>query len=417
MKYKKGTFLITPNKELLRGIPPSELAIYVWLCSYADEKLECFPSMERLKKDVKLGKTSVQRSILSLKNRGLIKIIKSGGPRTSNLYRILVKDGNSTVPQRNNEETYTVPGRNSLRSSSGTQRSREHHLTKSIEVNPVELNSVLLRNTGASRPLGTAVPDPQKEKNIEDEESKSCDFFHDANPLSSETTEEEPSQKKADAKLIGEGIALFEKVFPMEFMIDGKSPYAIFPTRNMVAGALATRGLPRLKEITEEFVEHRSQKYCPNPKNIWAFCANLDRIEAFLEKEKKDAPYKPTAQDVEPSEVERIDMMGVLHHDMKTPLLDAVTRDAIVEYAKYGSTKHSFENMRRLIYLLAIRYLRDMKLFADIPGGYPAPEDIRDLYMKAIKSELATRLVNGKGNPYSTEWPERDLWDTSIFDL
>ena len=96
MQYKKGTFIIIPNKEQLKGFPSEMQTIYMWLCNYADENGQCFPSRNRLAKESgcnvrtvdKYLKILIENGFISKDNRG----VKGSKQKLSNLYTLLLVD-------------------------------------------------------------------------------------------------------------------------------------------------------------------------------------------------------------------------------------------------------------------------------------------------------------------------------------
>lgn len=50
MKYKKGTFIVIPNKDNLKGKPCEMQTLYFWLCCFANDEGQCFPSRPTLGK-------------------------------------------------------------------------------------------------------------------------------------------------------------------------------------------------------------------------------------------------------------------------------------------------------------------------------------------------------------------------------
>lgn len=112
MKYDKGTFTIIPNRELLRGQDPQTQVLYMWLCSYADDKGVCFPSFSRLAKDCGIGRMTVIRRIQKLEDIGLL--VKTNrtkdSSKISNEYQLVVseRDYHSTtvvLPTSHSETT------------------------------------------------------------------------------------------------------------------------------------------------------------------------------------------------------------------------------------------------------------------------------------------------------------------------
>ena len=105
MKYKKGTFVIVPNKERLRGKPSEYLAIFFWLCAYANDNGTCFPSRQKLAFDCGVTDRTIDKYVEMLVADGLIekkkRKNKTTNEYTSNLYSILQFNGvakRTTVP-------------------------------------------------------------------------------------------------------------------------------------------------------------------------------------------------------------------------------------------------------------------------------------------------------------------------------
>ena len=83
------TFTIVPH-WLLEILKPIELATYVALGQYADNKTkECWPSVTKLAKDVNRSRQSTINALKGLEEKGVIEIkqrFKDKGEQTSNLY-------------------------------------------------------------------------------------------------------------------------------------------------------------------------------------------------------------------------------------------------------------------------------------------------------------------------------------------
>lgn len=92
MKYKKGTFVVLPNISSLDRLPAACQAIYVWLCKYADDDGQCFPSRKKLAGHIDVDMRTVDKHLLLLEQLGLIKktFRKKGESQTSNMYQILI---------------------------------------------------------------------------------------------------------------------------------------------------------------------------------------------------------------------------------------------------------------------------------------------------------------------------------------
>ena len=98
MKYEKGSFITVPSREVLRGLNPIAQSLYMWLCSYANESGNCFPSRATLAKDVGCSDNSIDRMLDILLEKGLIQKetrLKNGEKQT-NLYTVIVRGGSPT---------------------------------------------------------------------------------------------------------------------------------------------------------------------------------------------------------------------------------------------------------------------------------------------------------------------------------
>lgn len=119
MKYEKGTFSITPNKEVMRGKPPELQTIHFWLCERADENGICYPSRPKIAEDTGIKSLrTVDKYIQMLIDMEILvktKRRKVGDvTNKSNLYQITVQSvpdqgANNDTYQRAPDDTITIP--------------------------------------------------------------------------------------------------------------------------------------------------------------------------------------------------------------------------------------------------------------------------------------------------------------------
>ena len=122
MKYKKGTFLVIPNRNELEGKPCEMQTLYFWLCSYANDEGSCFPSRATLAKSCNFSSLrTVDKYIDMLVELGFIgktkRKRKGGKSYISNLYQVRVLNAppsalDDTTPSASNS-TITVSNLNS----------------------------------------------------------------------------------------------------------------------------------------------------------------------------------------------------------------------------------------------------------------------------------------------------------------
>lgn len=91
-KYKKGTFLTIPNKQVLAGMNPNEQVIFFWICNFSNDEGVCFPSRKTLADCAGVSIRTVVNVIDKLIEKGLLnkKERKNGLTNTSNEYQILI---------------------------------------------------------------------------------------------------------------------------------------------------------------------------------------------------------------------------------------------------------------------------------------------------------------------------------------
>lgn len=96
MKYQKGTFVVVPNKEYLRGKPSELQTIFFWLCEHSDLDGICYPSRVTLAEEAGCGIKSVDKYLKELVSIGLIeKTVRqkpNSNENTSNLYQVVVAE-------------------------------------------------------------------------------------------------------------------------------------------------------------------------------------------------------------------------------------------------------------------------------------------------------------------------------------
>ncbi|WDU84230.1 helix-turn-helix domain-containing protein [Caloramator sp. Dgby_cultured_2] len=84
-------YTIVENHVLKANISPNAKLLYVILCMYANKEKECFPSYERLMKDIGIkSKATLSNAIKELINIGVLEVISGKDEGKSNIY--IIKD-------------------------------------------------------------------------------------------------------------------------------------------------------------------------------------------------------------------------------------------------------------------------------------------------------------------------------------
>lgn len=105
MKYKKGTFVVIPNKQYLKGKPSEMQSIYFWLCEHANDSGSCFPTKDTIGEEAGCSHNTVDKYLKQLVDEGFLKIKQRRKPRSmellSNEYQVLIvcKDPNLVQPK------------------------------------------------------------------------------------------------------------------------------------------------------------------------------------------------------------------------------------------------------------------------------------------------------------------------------
>lgn len=131
MKYEKGSFITVPNVKHLEGIGPMPQAIYLWLCFFANQDGECFPSRATLAKAAGIKKLhTLDKYIDELIGLGLV--IKENrfkeNEQVSNNYYLPIIDGGvapkTAYPQ--GIKRHTPSPQNGIQNSTHITQSNEH---------------------------------------------------------------------------------------------------------------------------------------------------------------------------------------------------------------------------------------------------------------------------------------------------
>lgn len=95
MKYKKGEFITVPNIHQLTSVSATAQALFLWLCSYADEEGICFPSRTTLASNLNCSVRTVDSYLAELVDFGFLQKEErySNNKQTSNKYQILLLEG------------------------------------------------------------------------------------------------------------------------------------------------------------------------------------------------------------------------------------------------------------------------------------------------------------------------------------
>lgn len=94
MKFKKGTFIVVPNKEYLKGKPSEMQCIYFWLCEHSDDNGRSFPTRQTIADEAGCSLNTADKYLKQLVEEGFITSTQRFKPNsqelTSNIYQVLL---------------------------------------------------------------------------------------------------------------------------------------------------------------------------------------------------------------------------------------------------------------------------------------------------------------------------------------
>lgn len=90
MKYEKGNFITVPNKSELKKLDAQSQVLFMWLCSFTDEKGQCYPSVNRLAECCGLSRKTIIERVKILIDKGFLTKTSrfNENSQQSNLYQI-----------------------------------------------------------------------------------------------------------------------------------------------------------------------------------------------------------------------------------------------------------------------------------------------------------------------------------------
>lgn len=167
MKYKKGTFVTVPNKDILKGEKTTTQAIFFWICDYANKQGKCFPSRERLAKDTGLKSVrSVDKYLNRLEKIELItktaRFKKNSKEKDTNLYQINIVDSKE---KKRSDANNALGGAEKVKNGSANSA----HRTKPIS-EPKSINNNTLKSSDSGESQNNPTVEIVVSKNSENEE-------------------------------------------------------------------------------------------------------------------------------------------------------------------------------------------------------------------------------------------------------
>ena len=157
--FDKGTFILVPDKEALRGRPPLEQLVAIWIGDYG--LTDAFPSRKTIAEDCGVSVKSVDRAIAKLEHDGILikrKRKNSNGGDTSNSYSRVMVGGNMSLGSDKNDTG------GSDKNDTGGSDKNDTLTTPNIELTQNELTKL----TNTYVPPATQAPLPQEALDLAD---------------------------------------------------------------------------------------------------------------------------------------------------------------------------------------------------------------------------------------------------------
>ncbi len=93
-KYRKGSYIVIPNKGILRGKKAAFQSVYFWICEHSNENGTCYPGRARLANEAGVDIKTVDKYLQEMVTLGLLTVTnrfkKNTKEKDTNLYQIMV---------------------------------------------------------------------------------------------------------------------------------------------------------------------------------------------------------------------------------------------------------------------------------------------------------------------------------------
>lgn len=136
MRYEKGNFITVPNKSELKKLDAQSQVLFMWLCSFTDEKGQCYPSVSRLAECCGLSRKTIIGRVKVLIDKGFLTKSHrfTENSQQSNLYQIHLLPSVPDTPPSVREGKKVV---HQIHPPSAT----DTHRTKTTQLKPIEQKS------------------------------------------------------------------------------------------------------------------------------------------------------------------------------------------------------------------------------------------------------------------------------------
>lgn len=132
MRYEKGSFVVIPNKQHLKGRQAGLQSIYFWLCEHANDDGISFPSRKTLANESGVSLRVIDKYLMILEEEKFLKKIvrKNGKENLTNLYQILIKNSNKVVAESDPPSSKSATTPSSKSATVTISNSNSNYLTE-----------------------------------------------------------------------------------------------------------------------------------------------------------------------------------------------------------------------------------------------------------------------------------------------
>jgi hypothetical protein len=149
MKYKKGEFTTVPNTRSLSKLSATAQALFLWVCIYADDDGQCYPSRAILAQNLNCAVRTIDQYLKELCDFGFIEKNHRfyGNEKTTNLYQIVLVVGQKTaLPSAENSTTPSAESAHRTKSILtkpilSEQSSQKYEIVPDVEEKPRKVKS------------------------------------------------------------------------------------------------------------------------------------------------------------------------------------------------------------------------------------------------------------------------------------
>ena len=252
--FDKGTFILVPDKEALRGRPPLEQLVAIWIGDYG--LTNAFPSRKTIARDCGVSVKSIDRAIAKVEQDGIIikrrRKNQNGGDTSNSYSRIMRGDIGAGASDKNDTGA-------SDKNDTGASDKNDTLTTPNIELTQNELTKL----TNTYVPPATQAPLPQEALDL-------ADLLKEKILKNQPTAKIDENYQKNWAKDIEKAHRIDGRSWSqLRGAITYAQDYSDFWGVNIRSGAKLRKHYDRLEADLRRDFNRRGTMILPNPQNAY----------------------------------------------------------------------------------------------------------------------------------------------------